>query len=170
LSDKKDPYILSGREFSSVKLVDHNNVFHDSIGIDSAAAIAKDSGLDLVCFGEESSGDLPFCKILDFGKWKYNEDKSKRKQHKEQKKSSKEIRFSLVISDNDIKHKINQAVGFLQKQDDVVLAMHLKGRQRAMFGEAKQKMNDIVNMCLANGKEVSRKEKENAITVRLAPK
>ena len=89
--------------------------------------------------------------------------------HKEQKRVTKEVRFSPLISDNDIGHKIKKAKKFIEGNDEVLFFMQLKGRQRAFFKEAELKMNEIVSLC-TNGKEISRKKTGNNITVRLTKK
>jgi len=98
--------------------MDSSGVYHDSIRTRAAIEMAQESNLDLVCFNTATERDLPFCKILNFGKWKYNQDK-KKKQNKDSKKT-KEIRISVDISDNDLGHKIKQAKEFLAGGDDVV--------------------------------------------------
>jgi len=162
----KSPFIINHANFTNLKLLDEKNVFHNNAHISEAKQMAKDVGLDLVCFSEPSGNELAFCKILDYGKWKYTEEKKNKKLKKESKKQSKEIRFSPLIDDGDIGHKIKRAEGFLDQNLDVVFAMRLKGRQRGRFKEAEEKLNSIIAMC-ENAEEVSRRKNGNGIIVRL---
>ena len=162
------PYIVKYADFNFTDLVDHNNQYHKAVPIGIAKQMAKDANLELVCFTQPSSKSGALCKIIDFGKWKYNNDKKAKKQSKEHKKVTKEIRFSPVISDNDVSHKIKQALKFLDEDDDVIFSMRLKGRQRAHFKEAEERMNEILKLCDGHGEEVSRKKSSSMIIVRFA--
>ena len=160
-----NPFVVQRIIFEKIRLVDNNNQYHNEIKTVEAQKMAQASGLDLVCFDRAQEGSLAFCKIIDYGKWKYSNEKKKKKQVKENKKLTKEIRFSPVIDDNDIKHKVKQAIEFLERGDDVVFFMKLRGRQKSFFKEAEEKMNGIVSMCSEYGKEHSRKKTEGMIIV-----
>ena len=146
-SKSDEPYIVKYANFDSARLIDQDNNFHAQVRIADAKRMAQDAELDLVCFNEPDGKQLAFCKIIDYGKWKYSEEKKKKKQHQVSKRSIKEIRFSPVIGEHDIEHKIKQAKGFLEDGDEVVFSMRLKGRQRAHFDDAEKKLNEIVAMC-----------------------
>lgn len=165
----KHPFIVNYVNFTSLKLLDANNAFHQEVNIAKAKDMAKDAGLDLVCFKEPSNNELAFCKILDYNKWKYSEDKKNKKLKKETKKQSKEIRFTPLISDNDVEHKVKRAEDFLKHNSDVVFSMILKGRQKVYFKEAEQKLDSIIATC-KNSQEVSRRKNSNGIVVRLTTK
>lgn len=161
------PFVVDWADFKETRMLDENQNFIPRIAIGEAKEKAKDLGLDLVCFNLPSSNALAFCKILDFGKWEYQEEKSKKKQKHDSNKGKKEIRFSMSIDTHDIEHKIKQAKEFFAEGDDVTFTMRLKGRQRAHFSEAKEKMDEIVAMCSEEAKELSRKESNTFISVRL---
>ena len=80
----------------------------------------------------------------------------------------KELRFSPVIGDHDIEHKLKQAKEFIEKGHEVMFSMYLKGRQRHHFDLAEEKMNGIVGLCSDYGEEVFRKKLANTILVRVA--
>ncbi|HUV84492.1 MAG TPA: translation initiation factor IF-3 [Methanosarcinales archaeon] len=163
------PFVIKYADFQTLKLLDTNNVFHNGIHISKAKEMAAEAGLDLVCFTNPSGNELALCKIIDYGKWKYNEEKRKKKLQSENKRQNKEIRFSPVIDDNDVKHKVKQACGFIDDNCEVTFFMKLKGRQRSHFNEAEDRMTSIIQMC-ENAKEISRKKTGNSITVRLSKK
>ena len=162
-----EPFVIKYVKFDYTRLVDHKEKFHERIHIAGAKKLAQEANLDLVCFSEPDKDSLALCKIIDFGKWKYTNDKNKRKEEKQHKKVTKEIRFTPVISDHDIEHKIKQVNEFLSMGDDVILSMRLKGRQKQHFNEAEGRMNQIVEMCNEHGKEVSRKKSSGMIVVRI---
>jgi len=168
LNNSSDPFVVD-RAFSEyTSLVDHNDNFNKSIKILDALTMAKQNGLDLVCFKRGQNGELPFCKILNFGKWKYAEEKKKKKQKQHANKSVvKELRFSPDIDDNDIKHKINQAIEFLKRGDEVILAMYLRGRQKIYRKEAEAKLNQIAALCKDYGEEIKREKTESGIVIRI---
>ena len=107
--------------------------------------------------------------MINFGKWKYNEDKKKKKLNKEHKKTTKEIRISIDIEDNDLDHKVKQAREFLVRGDDVIFSMFLKGRQKTRLKDAIEKMNNVKDTCSDVGIEGSRKNIAPNITLRLSP-
>ena len=80
------------------------------------------------------------------------------------------MRFSPVISNHDVEHKIKQVISFLDENDDVVLSMRLKGRQRAHFDIAETRMNEIVALCSEHGSVVSIKKTSSMINVRMGKK
>jgi len=163
------PFIVKYVDFTVFNLIDENNVFHKEMHISKAKELAKDISLDLVCFSIPSGNQLALCKLIDFGKWKYDEEKRVKKLKKENKKQDKEIRFSPVIDDNDIRHKVKSASDFIEDNFEVSFVMKLKGRQRAFYKEAEVKLNYIIMMC-ENAKETSRRKTGNSITVRLTKK
>lgn len=162
-------YIVEGYvDFNKTRLIDADNVYYECVGIGEAKEKATEAGLDLVCFNAPDDKTLAFCKIVDFGKWKYSNEKKKKKQNKEHRKTTKELRFSLTIDTNDVNHKIKQAKDFLDEGYDVMLVMRLRGRQRMRFDDAEKKLDEIVTLC-ENGKEVGKRKAPNVISVRLSP-
>jgi len=167
-SNSSEPFVISHVTFRNTRLVDHTNQYHPDIDVFKAKKMAEENGLDLVCFNRPERNNLALCKLIDYGKWKYSNEKSKKKQQKSHKKTTKEIRFSPVISDHDVEHKLKQVFEFLDDGDDVLFFMRLKGRQRHHFDYAEERMNQIVSMCEEHGKEVSRKKNPSLITVRIS--
>jgi translation initiation factor IF-3 len=165
-----EPFVVNYVNFNKTRLVDHNDNYYKEIGIGEAKQIAKEVNLDLVCFNIPDNTDLALCKIVDYGKWKYSNEKQKKKQDKEHKKQLKEIRLSPVIDDHDVEYKIKQAIGFIDSGLDVIFRMKLKGRQKAFLKEAEQRMNEIIELCKGHGEIVSVKKSSNQILVRVSKK
>lgn len=93
-----------------------------------ALEIANQHDLDLV---EVAPGaNPPVCRIIDFSKFKYDQEKKEREAKKHQKQSRlKEIRLKPNIDSHDYETKLKQAVSFLQKKDKVKVNLFFRGRQ-----------------------------------------
>jgi translation initiation factor IF-3 len=162
----KTPFVIDFAEFNVLKLVDADGKFYEEIGISEAKKKAKEANLDLVCFKEgEKNKNLAFCKIIDYGKWKYEQGK-KEKKNNINKKVTKEIRLSPLIGDNDVAYKVRRAMGFLDRGDDVVFCMRMKGRQLSHPREAEERLEEIVDQCV-NGKIVKKQRVGNNFVVRM---
>ena len=162
-----EPFVVKGRTgFSTTRLVDGNNQFHEFVSMGEARQIAQDAGLDLVCFSEDGEKELPLCKVIDYGKWKYQRDKLEKQKKKEQKTTTKEVRFSPTIAEHDIAHKIKHVKEFMDHGNEVLLTMKFDTR-RAGKDVAIQTMNHIVQECFEFAHEVFRKVEGRVIHVRL---
>lgn len=97
---------------------------------DEALQIADDKGLDLVLVSPEAKP--PVAKIMDYGKFKYEQEKKKKEARKNQKTIDvKEVKFSCKIADGDITYKVKHAIEFLEAGKHVKLRVFLRGREMA---------------------------------------
>jgi translation initiation factor IF-3 len=95
-----------------------------------ALDMAADAGLDLVEIAPNA--DPPVCKILDFGKYKYEEQKKKNEAKKKQKVIEvKEIKFRPSIDDHDYEVKMRSMTKFIGEGDKVKVTMRFRGRELA---------------------------------------
>ncbi|MBD3793742.1 MAG: translation initiation factor IF-3 [Campylobacterales bacterium] len=100
------------------------------ISRDEALAIAEKKGLDLVMMSPDAKP--PVAKIMDYGKFKYQQEKKKKEAKKNQKIIEvKEVKFSCKIAENDIAYKVKHAREFLEKGKHVKLRVFLRGREMA---------------------------------------
>ncbi len=98
------------------------------VSIDKARQIAEESNLDLVEVAPQAVP--PVCRVLDFNKFKYDQEKKEREAKKHQRTGKvKEIRLHPNIDENDYLVKMRQAMGFLKKKDRVKVDLFFKGRQ-----------------------------------------
>ena len=98
------------------------------VAIQKALELANQHELDLVEVAPNA--DPPVCRIIDFSKFKYDEEKKEREAKKHQKQGKlKEIRFKPNIDDHDYGTKLKQAVSFLKKKDKVKINLFFRGRQ-----------------------------------------
>ncbi len=105
----------------------------ESLGIistDEAMDKANEMGMDLVLIAPTAKP--PVAKIMDYGKYKYQEEKKLKEQRKNQVKIVvKEIKLSVKIADNDIAYKVKHAREFLEKGYHVKFRVFLRGREMA---------------------------------------
>jgi len=100
------------------------------ISLQEALEAAEDEGADLVLISPDAKP--PVAKIMDYGKYKYQQEKKKKEAKKNQKKIDvKEVKFSCKIAQNDIDYKVKHAREFLEKGKHVKLRVFLKGREMA---------------------------------------
>ena len=100
---------------SSVRLIDESGTMQGVVQLDFALSKASDIGLDLVEISPKA--DPPVCKIMDFGKYKYESKRNSQKAKKKQKVTEiKEIRVRPAIGDHDLNIKINQIKNELSEQ------------------------------------------------------
>ncbi|QKF74251.1 translation initiation factor IF-3 [Aliarcobacter faecis] len=93
-----------------------------------ALALADESGLDLVLIAPDANP--PVAKIMDYSKFKYQQEKKKKEAKKNQKVIViKEIKLSIKIAENDINYKVKHAIEFLEDGNHVKFRVFLKGRE-----------------------------------------
>lgn len=109
-------------------MVDEQGEMHGIVGIKEALERAEKAGLDLVEISPNA--EPPVCKILDFGKFKYE---SKKRVHDAKKKQKivalKEMKFKSNIGQGDFDTKLRKIKSFLEEGDKVKVSLWFKGRE-----------------------------------------
>ena len=121
--------------------VDGNNL--GVVVISEARRMADEALLDLV----EINGkvDPPICKIVDYGKLKYERSKKEQQARKKQHSQKiKEVRFSLSIEENDLQTKINQIRKFLGEGNKVQANVNFKGREVAFKNRGREIIDTVI--------------------------
>ena len=117
----------------------------EQIGIVSskeAQKIADDAGLDLVKIAPNAKP--PVCKVIDYGKYRYELARKEKDPKKKQKTVElKEIRLSPNIEANDLNTKMNAARKFISKGDKVKITLRFRGREMAHMNNSKHILDDI---------------------------
>ena len=112
----------------------------EQLGIMSAKdamKIAREANLDLVKIAPQAKP--PVCKVIDYGKYRYELARKEKEAKKKQKTMDvKEIRLSPNIDENDLNTKAGQARKFLSKGDKVKVTLRFRGREMAHMGMSKQ--------------------------------
>ncbi|MBR5116745.1 MAG: translation initiation factor IF-3 [Lachnospiraceae bacterium] len=112
------------------------------MSIEEALRRAEDAGLDLVKIAPTAKP--PVCKIVDYGKYKYDQLRKAKEAKKKQKiVDIKEIRMSPNIDTNDLNTKINAARKFLTKGNRVKFTIRFRGREMAHMGAGVHILTDI---------------------------
>ena len=125
-----------------VRVIGENN---EQLGIMSAAEafrLAEEAGLDLVKIAPMAQP--PVCRIVDYGKFKYEQLRKEKEAKKKQKTiETKEIRLSPNIDTNDLNTKVNSARKFLSKGDKVKVTLRFRGREMAHMNSSKHILDDF---------------------------
>ncbi|MCR4587053.1 MAG: translation initiation factor IF-3 [Lachnospiraceae bacterium] len=107
-----------------------------------AMALAQEAGVDLVKIAPTAKP--PVCKIVDYGKFKYEQTRKEKEAKKKQKTIEiKEIRLSPNIDTNDLNTKVSAARKFLSKGDRVKITLRFRGREMAHMNSSKHILDDI---------------------------
>jgi translation initiation factor IF-3 len=115
---------------SEVRCMGDDGTNYGIISTKDAQQTADDLGLDLVLIAPD--GKPPVAKIMDYGKFKYQQEKKQKEAKKKQKIIVvKEVKFSVKIAENDINYKVKHAIEFIEKGYHVKCRVFLKGREMA---------------------------------------
>lgn len=107
-----------------------------------ALQLAEEAGVDLVKIAPTAKP--PVCKIVDYGKFRYEQARKEKEAKKKQKVIDvKEIRLSPNIDTNDLNTKVNAAKKFLQKGDRVKVTLRFRGREMAHMASSKHILDDF---------------------------
>jgi len=125
-----------------IRLIGENG---EQLGIMSAREamkLAEEAELDLVKIAPTAKP--PVCKIMDYGKYKFDQAKKEKEARKKQKVVEiKEIRLSPNIDSNDLNTKMNAAKKFLSKGDKVKITLRFRGREMAHMNASKHILDDF---------------------------
>ncbi len=131
-------------------------------------AKAREAGLDLVEVAPEAKP--PVCRIMDYGKFRYEKSKrtAKGKQHHAK---LKEIRLRPKTGQHDIDFKVKKAIGFLEHKDKVQVTVLFRGREMAHIEEGRKVMEGIIAQLEEYGKVESRPSQQSRRMIcTIAPK
>ena len=107
-----------------------------------AQRLAEEAGLDLVKIAPTAKP--PVCKIIDYGKYRYEQARKEKEAKKKQKTVElKEIRLSPNIDTNDLNTKINSAKKFIEKGNKVKVTLRFRGREMAHMNQSKYILDDF---------------------------
>lgn len=108
-----------------------------------------DMQLDLYCVSPQANP--PVCKILNYGKFKFDKAKKEREAKKNQKKTViKEIRFTATTDTHDLQTKAKAAIKFLSEGMKVKVAVFIKGRMMQRMDIVKQTLDSFLDMVKEN--------------------
>ncbi len=153
----RDIFINQEIRAKEMRVIDENG---DQLGImsrEEALDLSEERKLDLVCVAPKA--EPPVCRILDYGKFRYEQQKKEKEAKKKQHTTQvKEIRLSTFIEDHDIMVKAKTGAKFLKEGNKLKVSLRFRGREQG---------------CTAIGQEVMQKfagAVEEAGTIEKAPK
>ena len=137
------PNINENIRAKQVRLIDANNENRGIVSIREALALAEEEGLDLIEISPQATP--PVCKILDFGKYRYEQQKRKNEAKKNQKVVEiKELKLRPMIETHDYEVKVKQAKKFLEQGNKVKFTMRFKGRELSANDMGKQILSNLM--------------------------
>jgi translation initiation factor IF-3 len=125
-----------------VRVIDETGKQLGIMNIFDAIDLAKSKGLDLIQVTEKV--DPPICKIANYGKYLYTQQKKEKKIKKPTGGELKEIRLTFGISPHDMETRAKQAKEFLEEGNKVKINMALRGREKAMGNFATEKVKKFL--------------------------
>ncbi|HEU5275187.1 MAG TPA: translation initiation factor IF-3 [Xanthobacteraceae bacterium] len=127
---KEGPRINEEIRVREVHLIDKDGANRGTVSIQEALSLAQEANLDLVEISPNATP--PIVKLLDFGKYKYAEQKKAAEARKKQKVVEvKEIKFRPMIDDHDYEVKMRSMVRFFEEGDKVKVTLRFRGREMA---------------------------------------
>ena len=145
--DNKKSDVIMNEDITAKELrcTSDDGTNHGIIPTSQALAIADEAGLDLVLIAPDATP--PVAKIMDYSKFKYQQEKKKKEAKKNQKVIViKEIKLSVKIAENDINYKIKHAIEFLEDGNHVKFRVFLKGREMSNPGAGVEVLNKVWHM------------------------
>ena len=122
------PQINERIRFPKIRAIDTDGTQLGIISPQEALRIAEEKELDLVLVSDKA--DPPVCRIMDYGKYKFELEKKAREQRKKQHTADvKEVKMRYKIEDHDYQVRVNQAVRFLKDGDKVKATITFRGRE-----------------------------------------
>jgi translation initiation factor IF-3 len=153
---------------SPVRTIGADGQFLGILPVDEAISHARALNLDLVEVGPTERP--PVCKIMDYGKFKYQQKKRQNKSHSHQTKL-KEIRLRPKIGQHDVEFKAKHAREFLEHKDKVLVSVVFRGREMAHIDEGHKIVQQVIQMLEDIGKvEAQPSLQGKRIVCTIAPK
>jgi len=122
-----------------IRVLDEDGTALGIMDVPKALSLAKEKGLDLIEIAPKANP--PVCRIMDYGKYLYHKAKQDRIQKAKQKKvEMKGVRLSVRTGQHDLEFKAKKVQEFLDEGDKVKIDMVLKGREKAHFDFAEEKL------------------------------
>jgi len=130
ISTKKELEINEEIRDKEIRVIGADGSQLGVMSADKALKLAEDADMDLVKIAPTAVP--PVCKIMDYGKYRFEQQKKEKENKKNQKVvETKEVRLSINIDTNDFNTKVNQANKFLKNGDKVKVSIRFRGREMA---------------------------------------
>jgi translation initiation factor IF-3 len=140
----KRPLINNQIRAKEVRVMDEEEKQLGVITIEEALKVAKERGLDLIQISERAVP--PVCKIMEYGKYAYWQEKKEKESAKHKGNETKIVQLTFNISQHDMETRANQSKKFLEKGDRIIITMVLRGREKALSDFAKGKVTQFLEI------------------------
>ena len=125
---KKELYVNEEIRGKELRVIDSDGAQLGILSAQQALALAEEKNLDLVMISPAAKP--PVCKIMDYGKYRFEQARREKEKRKNQKVVDiKEVRLSINIDTHDFNTKLNHALKFLAKGDKVKVSIRFRGRE-----------------------------------------
>lgn len=158
---------IRGKE---LRVIDTDGTQLGVMAREEAMHLAEEKKLDLVCISPKANP--PVCKILDYGKYKYELQKKEKEAKKKQKTTQvKEIRLSTFIEDHDIMVKAKTGAKFLKEGDKLKVSLRFRGREKDYVARGMEVMDKFAEAVAEVG-DIDKKPnfEGRSLTMILSPK
>lgn len=140
---KQDLPINEQIKASKVQLIDEKGEKKGAISLSEALELAYSQKLDLVMVSPNP--DMPVCKIMNYGKYKFEQSKKEKEARKKQKTLElKEIRITPNIEQHDFEFKAKNARKFLEEGNKVKITLKFRGREMNYIKLGEQVLKDFI--------------------------
>ncbi len=166
----KEVAINEGIKFKEVRVIMNDGSQLGIVSIDKALEAANKAELDLVCISPNAQP--PVCKVMDYGKYRFEQAKREKENKKNQKViETKEIRLGLSIDVHDFETKGKQTIKFIQSGNKVKVSIRFRGREMGHPEIGLDIMKRFAEYCqdVANVEKPAKLEGRNMLMF-LAPK
>lgn len=127
-----------------VRVIDNEGKQLGVLDLQEALSMAKEKGFDLIQVTEKV--DPPVCKIMDYGKYLYQQQKKEKEAKPQKGGQMKSIRLTFNISDHDIQVRADHAVKMLKQGNKIRVEMRIKGRENTHQDFARDKFKKFAEM------------------------
>ncbi|HET6360962.1 MAG TPA: translation initiation factor IF-3 [Gemmatimonadota bacterium] len=138
-----EPRVNEQIRLSPVRLIDTDGAQLGVVPVDQAMTAAREKGLDLVEVAPNARP--PVCRIMDYGRYKYEQAKAEREARRKQHVTQmKEIKMRPNIEEHDFEFKTRHIKRFLSERDKVKVTIMFRGREMAHTENGKEVLDDVV--------------------------
>lgn len=128
--------------FKEVRLIDKDGTQIGIVSSQEALRVANEEGLDLVCVAPNATP--PVCRIMDYGKYRYEQQRNAREARKNLKTIEiKEVRLTPSIDKHDFETKVRHARKFIEKGNKVLVSVFFRGRMMKFTDQGREVLDEF---------------------------
>jgi len=141
---QRRPLVNNRIRAREVRLIDETGKQLGVLELEKALQIARERGFDLIQVTEKL--EPPVCKLMDYGKYLYQQQKKEKAAKHHRVSELKGIRLSFGISEHDLETRVHQAEKFFKKGYKIRIEMRLRGREKAHQDFAREKIKKFLEI------------------------